>query len=53
MFCHSLGAALYALKAVKKAGKSADEERNWQNKQLPFEIIDLVLTSRIKIHKLY
>jgi hypothetical protein len=26
---HSLGAALYALKAVKNAGKSVDTERKW------------------------
>ncbi|MFX0022511.1 MAG: putative immunity protein [Candidatus Hermodarchaeota archaeon] len=48
---HSLGAALYALKAVKSAGKSIDVERNWQNKQLPPEIMDLVLTARIKKEK--
>ncbi len=43
---HSLRAALYALKAVKSAGKSIDVERNWQNEQLPVEIMDLVLTAR-------
>jgi hypothetical protein len=43
---HSLGSALYALKAVKNAGKSVDAERKWQNKQLPPEIKELVLTSR-------
>ncbi len=43
---HSLGAALYALKAVKNAGKSIDAERKWQNKQLPSEIMKLVLTAR-------
>ena len=43
---HSLGAAWYALKAVKNAGKSMDEERRWQDKQLPPEIKDLVLTAR-------
>jgi hypothetical protein len=41
---HSLGGALYALKAVKNAGKSVDAERTWQNKQLPKEIRELVLT---------
>jgi hypothetical protein len=41
----SLGAALYALKAVKAAGKSSDEERKWQNEQLPLEIQKLVLTA--------
>ena len=43
---HSLGAAVYALKAVKNAGKSIDAERKWQNEQLPSEIRELVLTSR-------
>ena len=43
---HSLGAAMYALKAVKNAGKSIDAERKWQNKQLPSEIMELVLTTR-------
>jgi hypothetical protein len=45
---HSLGAALYALKAVKNAGKSIDAERKWQNEQLPSEIMELVLTARSK-----
>ena len=48
---HSLGAALYALKAVKSAGNSIDAERNWQNEQLPAEIMDLVLTPRTKKEK--
>jgi hypothetical protein len=43
---HSLGAAWYALKAVKNAGKSADEERKWQDGQLPPEIRELVLSAR-------
>lgn len=42
---HSLGAALYALKAVKSAGKSVDTERIWQNEQLPAEIKEIVLTA--------
>jgi hypothetical protein len=45
---HSLGAALYALKAVKNAGKSVDAERKWQNERLPTEIAELVLTARSK-----
>ena len=48
---HSLGAALYALKAVKHAGKSIDEEREWQNKQLqqlPPAIIGLVVSTMMK-----
>jgi len=42
---HSLGAALYALKAVKNAGKSVDAERKWQKEQLPSEIKELVLST--------
>ena len=45
---HSVGAALYALKAVKHAGKSVVEEKKWQIKQLqllPTEIAKLVLTT--------
>jgi len=45
---HSLGAAYYALKAVKNAGKSVDTERKWQDEQLPPEIKELVLTAREK-----
>lgn len=48
---HSLKAALYALKAVKNAGKSIDSERKWQNKQLPTEIMELVLSDRSKKEK--
>lgn len=40
---HSMGGALYALKAVNCAGKSMVEERNWQVEQLPMEIKDFVL----------
>ncbi len=43
---HSLGAAWYALKAVKNAGASNDAERRWQDDQLPSEIRELVLTAR-------
>jgi hypothetical protein len=43
---HSLGAALYALKAVKNAAQSPDAERRWQDEQLPSEIKDLILTAR-------
>ena len=42
---HFLGGALYALKAVKIAGKSVEAERKWQKKQLPQEILDLVLSA--------
>ena len=41
---HSLGAAIYALKAVKFANKSINAEREWQNEQLPSEIRELVLS---------
>jgi hypothetical protein len=43
---HSLIAATYALKAIQLAGKSTDDERKWQNDQLPFEIRKLVLSAR-------
>lgn len=43
---HSLGAVWFALKAVKNADKSVDEERKWQDEQLPPEINELVLTAR-------
>ncbi len=43
---HSLGAAWYALKAKKNAGKSTDAERRWQDEQLPPEIKVLILTAR-------
>lgn len=43
---HSLGAAWYALKAVKSAGKPEGVEREWQDAKLPVEIRNLVLTAR-------
>jgi hypothetical protein len=43
---HCLRSAWYALKAVKCAGGSVDEERRWQNEQLSSEVLDLVLTAR-------
>jgi len=43
---HSLGPAWYALKAVKSAGGAVDEERKWQDGQLPSEIKGLVLAAR-------
>lgn len=48
---HSLGSALYALKAVKSAGKQVDVERKWQNKLLPSEILEFVLSARIEKEK--
>lgn len=43
---HSIVAAWYALKAVKNADKSIDNERRWQDNQLPPEIRGLVLSAR-------
>ena len=43
---HSIGAAYYALKATKRAGKSVDEERKWQEEQLPQSIRELVISAR-------
>ncbi len=43
---HSLGAAWYALKAVKSVGCSVEAELIWQNKQLPNQIKELVLSAR-------
>lgn len=43
---HSLVAAWYALKAVKKSDKPIEAERTWQDRQLPFEIKELVLSAR-------
>jgi len=43
---HCLGAAWYALKAVKIVGESVDLEIKWQNNKLPIEIKDLVLSAR-------
>lgn len=48
---HSLGAAMYALKAVRVAGGSVEEERMWQNERLPEEIRELVLAGREKKEK--
>ena len=43
---HALEAADYALKAVKLAGHSVDQERQWQTEQLPADIRELVLSAR-------
>jgi hypothetical protein len=48
---HSVGAALYALKAVKNSGQSTGSERKWQNEQLEAEISELVMSSRSKKEK--
>jgi len=56
---HSPGAALYALLAVKIAGKSVDEERVWQIVQLQSgfspeatEIVELVMTTLMEKEKI-
>jgi hypothetical protein len=43
---HSLGAALYALKAVAASGGSMDDERRWQDEQLPEDVKELVFYFR-------
>ncbi|MCX6154680.1 MAG: hypothetical protein NT007_11010 [Candidatus Kapabacteria bacterium] len=43
---HSLGGAIYALKAVKFSGRSVFEERVWQNEHLEDEIKELILSAR-------
>lgn len=43
---HAIGAALYALKAVRLAGRPVDDERRWQDATIPTELIDLVLEVR-------
>ena len=40
---HSVGAALYARRAIERSGKSVDAERQWQIEQLPTEIKEIVL----------
>ena len=52
---HSLGSALYALKAVKIAGNSVEHERKWQTDHLPFPIKELItsyMTDKEKHFKL-
>jgi len=53
---HSLRSSLYALKAVKHASGSVDNEREWQKKQLkqlqlPSEIVELILITIMKKEK--
>ena len=45
---HSMGAALYALQAVNRAGKSIEKEKAWQHeklKKLPAHIVQLITES--------
>jgi hypothetical protein len=48
---HSIGAALYARKAVKLCGKKVEAEKEWQIDRLPSEINELVLTLMNKKEK--
>ena len=43
---HSLGAALYALKAVEATGISSDRERRRQERRLPLNLRELVLSAQ-------
>jgi hypothetical protein len=45
---HSLRAVEYALKAIKLADKSIDNQRKFQEKHLSLDIIELVLSARNK-----
>jgi len=45
---HAPGAADYALRAVKRAGRSPEEERAWQDDRLVPGIRELVLSAREK-----
>ena len=45
---HSLGAAEYALKAIKTSGISIEAERKWQDEHIPADIKELVLSARKK-----
>ncbi|MFD2161523.1 putative immunity protein [Paradesertivirga mongoliensis] len=49
---HSMGAALYALRALNRAGKAVEEEREWQRKSLqkilPADVASLVLKTMTK-----
>jgi hypothetical protein len=48
---HSIGSALYALKAVNITGNSIDQERKWQNDHLPFEIRELIISAMFNKEK--
>lgn len=53
---HSLGGALYSLKAMKYAGYSVEKERKWQNEHIPSDLKDVVLSTldmKGKSFKLY
>lgn len=43
---HCLGAAMYALKAAQQGGIDREQERQWQDQQLPAPIGALILSAR-------
>lgn len=45
---HCLGAAWYALKAAAQGGINVEQERNWQDQQLPDAIRDVILSARMQ-----
>lgn len=50
---HSMGGALYALKALVKAGNAIDAERKWQSEQLPPEMREWVLSAMMEKEKTF
>lgn len=53
---HSLGGALYGLKAVKLAGQAVEPERQWQMQQLhtlPPELVEIVLSQWMQKEKAF
>jgi hypothetical protein len=43
---HCLGAAMYALRAVRATGLDAERERRWQDRRLPVGVRELVMSAR-------
>ena len=43
---HCLGAAAYALKAAEQGGINPEQERQWQDRQVPVSILYLVASAR-------
>ena len=50
---HSLGGAIYSLKAFKFTGQSIEIEREWQNDQLPLEISEFILFTRTQKEQVF
>jgi hypothetical protein len=42
---HCLGPFLYGLNAVEASGASADAERDWQLRQLPDDLRELIVSA--------